>query len=141
MIPFSGGGQEIRSVCGSRIILRRGICSDSSTAAPRRHRLHSLRTVRRDRSRIASPFRLSPKSRGFSGSPDSPRFFAHRARSAVDSRRAERGARLETFITAAIEKGVTLLRNTFFWRRTRDSNSRAALATYSLSRGASSPLE
>ena len=27
------------------------------------------------------------------------------------------------------------------WRRTRDSNSRAAFATYSLSRGASSPLE
>ena len=41
----------------------------------------------------------------------------------------------------AREKGLTQKRQTFFWRRTRDSNSRAALATYSLSRGASSPLE
>ena len=31
--------------------------------------------------------------------------------------------------------------SSLFWRRTRDSNSRAGYPTYSLSRGASSPLE
>ena len=70
-----------------------------------------------------------------------PRFIVRRTRSVTTLTPRNAALGLESFITAAREKGVTLMRNTFFWRRTRDSNSRAALATYSLSRGASSPLE
>ena len=37
-----------------------------------------------------------------------------------------------------IEKGLAFA-SAFFWRRRRDSNSRAGFPTYALSRGASSP--
>lgn len=45
----------------------------ASTLSLRRQGLRSLETVRRDRFRIALPFLLSPKSRGFLGSPVKPR--------------------------------------------------------------------
>ena len=53
---------------------------------------------------------------------------------------AERATRLE-FTCVPKATTHTQSRMGCCWRRTRDSNSRAALATYSLSRGASSPLE
>ncbi|MBK6087416.1 hypothetical protein JKK62_01920 [Ruminococcus sp. M6(2020)] len=62
----------------------------------------------------------SPQKAGFSGTPYSVAVSsAGRARS-KRSRRAKRGSRLESIPTAQ-EKGTTPMRDTFFWRRTRDS--------------------
>ena len=46
-----------------------------------------------------------------------------------------------TFRRNASLKKALAEASAFFWRRTRDLNPRAGYPTYSLSRGASSPLE
>ena len=118
----------------SRAVVR----SASSTAAPRRRLLNSIGVSGWYAcTRIATP--PLPKKQAFRGPPI---LSLYRPQDALgqNAHAAERATRLE-FTCVPKATTHTQTRMGCCWRRTRDSNSRAALATYSLSRGASSPLE